>query len=321
VADSTATGENGAGSASHGGRISDNGRYVVFPSDIPNLVPNDANGVVIDVFVKDLVTGAVGRVSVSNTNVDGDDRSFEPATSADGRYVAFSSSATNLVSGDTNGEQDVFVTGALTLEGAPTTLTAQAVASNRVDLAWTDNTVGEAGFEIWASTDGGPLALVGTSVANRNVFRHTGLTGNHTVAYQVRAFTSPGGLTDFSNIATAVVIGQPLGLNAQALDTGRIQVTWNDNATNETRTEIWRKVGSGEWALLRNSLANTQRYTDITVSANQTYSYRVRCTNGVHVSSFTNEDTSPAMLAPPGWPATRSPARGWTSPGPITARR
>jgi len=49
------------------------------------------------------------RVSVDNSSVQGDDHSSEPSINSDGRYVAFESDAANLVTGDTNGYSDVFV--------------------------------------------------------------------------------------------------------------------------------------------------------------------------------------------------------------------
>ncbi|WP_156212963.1 TolB family protein [Lentzea aerocolonigenes] len=85
--------------------ISADGRHVAFPSLASNLVFGDRNGV-SDVFVKDLRTGLVRSASRG-----GDGPSFDPpALSADGRFVAFVSSAANLVTGDTNGVDDVFVT-------------------------------------------------------------------------------------------------------------------------------------------------------------------------------------------------------------------
>ncbi|MCP2246333.1 TolB family protein [Lentzea aerocolonigenes] len=81
------------------------GRYVAFPSLASNLVHGDRNGV-SDVFVSDLRTGVVRSASRG-----GNGPSFDPpALSADGRFVAFVSSASNLVPGDTNGVDDVFVT-------------------------------------------------------------------------------------------------------------------------------------------------------------------------------------------------------------------
>jgi archaellum component FlaF (FlaF/FlaG flagellin family) len=88
--------------------ISADGRYVAFVSYATNLVPGDTNGN-MDIFVKDLVTGTTRRVSTDSSGTQGDSGSVDGSISADGRYVAFYSSATNLVPGDTNGAPDVFV--------------------------------------------------------------------------------------------------------------------------------------------------------------------------------------------------------------------
>ena len=83
--------------------LSADGRFLTFHSQASNLVPGDTNGA-YDVFVRDLTMGKNTRVSVGPggaQSVGGG--SFEPAISADGRFVAFSSQARNLVPGDTNG--------------------------------------------------------------------------------------------------------------------------------------------------------------------------------------------------------------------------
>ena len=85
------------------------GRYAVFQSDASNLVTGDTNGCA-DVFVKDMQTGAMTRASTDSSGNQGNNHSlYAAAISADGRYVAFESPASNLVPGDTNGRQDVFV--------------------------------------------------------------------------------------------------------------------------------------------------------------------------------------------------------------------
>ena len=88
--------------------ISKDGRYVAFHSDADNLIVGDTNGFT-DVFVRDRVDGVTTRVSVSSTGQQGNGRSVYPAISADGRYVAFYSYASNLVDGDDNSTWDVFV--------------------------------------------------------------------------------------------------------------------------------------------------------------------------------------------------------------------
>jgi Tol biopolymer transport system component len=88
--------------------LSADGRYVAFDSEEHDLVPGDTNGV-RDVFVLDTVAKTTARASVSSTGVQGIWESYDPAISADGRYVAFTSGAYNLVADDTNTRGDVFV--------------------------------------------------------------------------------------------------------------------------------------------------------------------------------------------------------------------
>jgi Tol biopolymer transport system component len=97
--------------------ISGDGRYVAFWSFASNLVPGDANGT-SDVFVRDRVAGTIERVSVDSRErqaTGGDqggvlDTNFgRPVITPDGRFVAFASSATNLVKGDRNNTVDIFL--------------------------------------------------------------------------------------------------------------------------------------------------------------------------------------------------------------------
>jgi Tol biopolymer transport system component len=88
--------------------ISADGRYVAFTSYAGNLVNSDTNGL-SDVFVRDRVAGTTTRVSVSSGGTQGNGQSNSPVISADGRFVAFTSDASNLVTGDTNEKSDIFV--------------------------------------------------------------------------------------------------------------------------------------------------------------------------------------------------------------------
>jgi Tol biopolymer transport system component len=88
--------------------ISADGRFVVFTSFASNLVAGDTNGV-SDVFVFDRQLGVTSRVSVGAGGGQADGESRDGLISADGRFVVFTSFASNLVAGDTNGVSDVFV--------------------------------------------------------------------------------------------------------------------------------------------------------------------------------------------------------------------
>src|SRR5215831_4665952 len=102
-----------AGTQANGGNsfsptISANGRVVAFASVATNLVAGDTNAAT-DIFVHDLSTGVTVRASVDPVGIQANDDSFNPAISANGRFVAFESLATNLVVGDTNATRDIFV--------------------------------------------------------------------------------------------------------------------------------------------------------------------------------------------------------------------
>ncbi|MBU0718835.1 MAG: hypothetical protein KJ749_11345 [Planctomycetes bacterium] len=92
----------------YNGVLSADARYLAFASDSTNLAANDRN-LLSDVFVRDLQAGLTERVSISSSGTEGSKSSYNPAISADGRFVAFASDSSDLVSDDTNNEADIFV--------------------------------------------------------------------------------------------------------------------------------------------------------------------------------------------------------------------
>jgi Tol biopolymer transport system component len=110
ISDARAQGNND----SDHGSISADGRFVAFASIASNLVPDDTNDA-SDVFVRDRATDTIARVSVGPFGVQGDANSGmlsllgSPDITADGRFVAFASEASNFVIGDMRGTSDVFV--------------------------------------------------------------------------------------------------------------------------------------------------------------------------------------------------------------------
>ncbi|HEX7901962.1 MAG TPA: hypothetical protein VF950_29655 [Planctomycetota bacterium] len=89
--------------------ISADGRYIAFATKAPNLVAGDNNGAV-DVFLRDMVTRTTALVSVNRFGTGtGDGASSAPTISADGRYVAFRSAATNLHADDPDTTGDIYV--------------------------------------------------------------------------------------------------------------------------------------------------------------------------------------------------------------------
>lgn len=125
--------------------ISADGRFVAFDSSASNLVPGDTNGQIgqmtglADVFIRDTCFGAppgclpsTTRVSVASDGSEASGDSRNPSVSADSRFVTFNSTASNLVSGDTNGLIDVFLRDTClgVLSGCIPGTTIVSVASN-----------------------------------------------------------------------------------------------------------------------------------------------------------------------------------------------
>lgn len=88
--------------------VTADGRYVAFVSFASNLVPDDNNNDG-DIFLYDRLKGETKRISVANDGTEANGLSIRPSISADGRYVAFMSFASNLVPNDNNGNSDIYI--------------------------------------------------------------------------------------------------------------------------------------------------------------------------------------------------------------------
>lgn len=127
---SIGTGGKQADGESGSGVLSENGRYIAFHSVATNLVPGDTNGL-NDVFLRDLKTDDMKRITVGYDGSETDGGAAWPAISKNGRFVAYRSGATNLVPGDTNGVADVFV---YDLKKGTTTRITRTVTGAEIDM-------------------------------------------------------------------------------------------------------------------------------------------------------------------------------------------
>jgi Tol biopolymer transport system component len=162
-------------SASWWPSISGNGRYVAFESFASNLVPQDTNGFQ-DVFVRDCLTGITERVSVDSTGLEGNSLSESSSISADGRYVAFESDASNLVALDTNGVDDIFVHDRAT--GDSERVSVDSLGNQAVGQGSTDASISSDGrYVAFRSGASNLVALDTNGVADIFVHdRQTGIT-------------------------------------------------------------------------------------------------------------------------------------------------
>ena len=157
--------------------LSATGRFVAFNSPASNLAEGgDTNGVV-DVFVHDRKTGQTTRISVASDGTQGNDFSDAPSISATGRYVAFQSAASNLVSGDTNDTGDIFVYDRAT---GQTTLVSVASDGTQANSASQHAAISANGRYVAFQSDASNL-MSGDTNNTHDVFVHDRKTGQTTL--------------------------------------------------------------------------------------------------------------------------------------------
>jgi Tol biopolymer transport system component len=189
--------------------MSADGRFIAFHSAASDLVTGDTNGT-LDVFVRDRVTGAVERVSVGSGGAQASGGSDSPSISADGRFIAFRSSATDLVTGDTNGALDVFVHD-------------RETGSTRHVSVDTGGTQGDGGSIAPAlSADG---RLVGFSSAATNL-----VPGDTNAVPDVFVHDVQAGITQRVSVATGGVQAGGTSTSPSLSDDGRLVVFWSTAA-------------------------------------------------------------------------------------------
>ena len=155
--------------------ISSDGRHVAFRSAASNLVPGDTNAKG-DVFLHDRVTGTTTRVSVASDGTQGIGAAQYPAVSSDGTSVTFSSTAANLVAGDTNSTADVFVHD---LGNGTTTRVSIASDGAQANHQSTTSSISAAGRIVTYQSLGSTLVPGDTNALN-DVFVHDRDTGTTT---------------------------------------------------------------------------------------------------------------------------------------------
>ncbi len=194
---------------------------------------------------------------------------------------------------NTGAIQDYFtVVKGTTLPGPPSNLTATAVSSSQINLAWTDNSSNETGFKIERSTDGtnfGQIATVGSNVTS---YSNTGLTASTLFYYRVRANNAAGD-SNFSNTANAttqgtITVAAPTNLIATAASKTKIKLAWTDNSNNEQGFKIERSTDGVNFSQIATVTVNVKTYTNTGLSKNKKYWYRVRAYNGTTNSAYSN---------------------------------
>jgi hypothetical protein len=196
-------------------------------------------------------------------------------------------------------------TTARTPPAAPSGLMATAVSSSEISLSWTDTGTGESSFKVErASSPSGPWAQIATTATNVSNYLNAGLSASTTYYYKVRA-TNTAGNSAYSNTASAKTLAAalppaPSGLTATAASSSRINLSWTDNASNETGFKVERATSSsGPWTQIGTTGTNVASFADTSVTAATTYYYRVRATSATGDSGYSNTATATTQASAP----------------------
>jgi hypothetical protein len=194
---------------------------------------------------------------------------------------------------------------------APSGLTATAVSTSEIDLAWTGNDPGATSYLIARSSDGGAtFSQIATLPSTATTYADVGLPSGTTYTYRVSAYNATtSGTSSPSNAATATtspsvvvvsVPAAPSNLNAATVSGMGIKLTWTDNSTNETGFAIERasynKNGRlGSWSQIATVGAGVTSYNDTSVNSRTSYDYRIRSYNSAGYSSYVYANQSKVL--------------------------
>ena len=187
----------------------------------------------------------------------------------------------------------------------PTNVTCTVINSGRIDLTWTNNVNATSVQVLRMKADGSytsaeTLSGTITSYSDTSV----AVTSGAICYYGVRAYESESNFSDTVMVSVSITLpAAPSQLQANVVTSAGIRLSWKDNSIDEDGFDFERLDDSGTYHLLASVSANAVTYDDTTVSAGNTYIYRIHSYNFIGYSAYSNEVTvnawdsiAPAML-------------------------
>ena len=237
-----------------------------------------------------IATASANAVSYSDT-------SAQPASTYTYHVTAFNSAFESAPSNDSTATTPA----SNPPNGDPSNLTATAVSSSQINLAWTSGSTNQDGFAIERCTGTACTNFAEIARTAGTTYNNTGLSPNTSYSYRVRAFNGDG-YSNYSNTANATTFdvppAAPSGLTATGNKSGNspfVDLKWTDNSNNETNFVVERCTGAGCTNFLPiNSAvpANSTTYHDTGVARRTTYVYRVKAHNAQGDSAYSNTATA-----------------------------
>ena len=194
------------------------------------------------------------------------------------------------------------------LPAAPTILNATAVSVTKINLGWKDNSDNEINFVIQRKKAGGTFSTI--KILGRNITSYSDRSvSDGTYYYRVRA-SNVNGNSSFSNTKCVTTFPKaPTNLNAKAISSSEIKITWRDNSKVEQGFQIQRKDADSSWkwktvhTITNPNPTPTKSWTESGLKSNRTYCYRVRAYNSSGNSNWSNQDCDKTPLGPPESPS------------------
>jgi hypothetical protein len=172
----------------------------------------------------------------------------------------------------------------------PSGLYLTAASDSQIDLAWNGNGINELGFKIERKTDLGNFTEIATVSADTALYSDLTVSPGHMYTYRVLSYNYSGNSVGYSNevsYSTSLTLNPPSNLTATPASSSQIDLMWTYPGTSAYNTIIERKTGSqGTWLSIGTVTAGTTTFSDVGLSGNTAYSYRVKAILSPNVYSL-----------------------------------
>ncbi|MBN9393040.1 MAG: fibronectin type III domain-containing protein [Chloroflexi bacterium] len=178
----------------------------------------------------------------------------------------------------------------------PTGLTATAAGANQVNLSWSDNAGTETGYQVERQqSPTGAFTVIARLPANSTGYQDTNLKGGLLYGYRVTGYNTYG-QSPYSNLATVVLpVAAPTGLTVTPVSLIQLNLSWTDTTGGIAGFQVERSNGGGYTIVGQVGAGNTT-FSDIGLTPNTSYTYRVKSVTPYVTSGYSNtySGTTPA---------------------------